>query len=210
MARRIQTWLRRLAGGAAVPARDDDVLPSAPGRPRPRPGPDGFGVADAPTPTGPATAAPVADGVPDAERVRPVTRDRVAASLRRRDYRYLVDERGNLCGLWSYRFFSFTLVRDQVLQVRGRWSRQASIDRLWEILEFANTWNARRHHPKVYVRVHDDGRVHVLTEISVPVTVGLSDAQIDHHLAVGLASGALVFDELDGLYPDPVLQPEAT
>ena len=61
----------------------------------------------------------------------------------------------------------------QVLQVRGRWSRQASIDHLSEILAFSDRWNRERSAPKVYVRVHDDGRVHVLTEVSVPVVAGL-------------------------------------
>lgn len=141
----------------------------------------------------------------DPAQVRDVTRARIADSLRRKGYRFLVDENGDLCGLWAYRFFSFYIVRGQVLQVRGRWSRQASIERLWEILAFTDAWNRQRPHPKCYVRVHDDGRVHVLTEVSIPVTAGLSDEQIDHHLAVGLATGGLVFDELDGLYPDPAL-----
>ena len=134
-----------------------------------------------------------------------MTRERIAQSLRRRGYRFLVDESGDICGLWAYRFFSFYIVRGQMLQVRGRWPRQASIERLWEILAFTNAWNSSRHLPKCYVRVHDDGRVHVLTEVCIPVTSGLSDSQIDHHLAVGLASGAAVFDELDHLFPDPVL-----
>ncbi len=137
--------------------------------------------------------------------VTPVTRARIITSLRRSNYRYLIDENGDACGLWAYRFFSFYLVRGQVLQVRGRWSRQASIDHLSEILAFSDRWNRERSAPKVYVRVHDDGRVHVLTEVSVPVVAGLSDDQMDHYLAIGLASGGLVFDELDQLYPDPVL-----
>ena len=137
--------------------------------------------------------------------VTPVTRARIITSLRRSNYRYLIDENGDPCGLWAYRFFSFYLVRGQVLQVRGRWSRQASIDHLADILAFCDQWNRERSAPKVYVRVPDDGRVHVLTEVSVPVVAGLSDDQMDHYLAIGLASGGLVFDELDQLYPDPAL-----
>lgn len=194
--------MRRRSGGEDAGARPAFPFPTR----RPAPAPSEEPLApDA----GPGSAADHEADVPPDELVRPVTRDRIAASLRRRGYRYLVDESGDLCGLWAYRFFSFYIVRDQVLQVRGRWSRQASIERLWEILAFTDTWNRERHHPKCYVRVHDDGRVHVLTEVSIPVTAGLSDGQIDHHLAVGLASGASVFDELDELYPDPVLSGEA-
>lgn len=138
--------------------------------------------------------------------VRPVTRDRIAESMRRKSYRFLVDEDGNLSGLWAYRFFSFYLVRGGVLQIRGRWTRQANISRLWEILAFADRWNATHPHPKCYVRVQDDGHIHVITEVAVPVAAGLTDVQLDHHIAVGLAAGTAVFDELDRQYPDPVLQ----
>ncbi|WP_284250519.1 YbjN domain-containing protein [Litorihabitans aurantiacus] len=201
-------WWRRPTGDAARGAR----------RTTPGPGtgsaaaPDGAGGAAEAAATDPTADHPRAPGSVDgpgaSNVVATVTRDRVAASLRRRDYRYLVDERGDLCGLWAYRFFSFGVVPDQVLQVRGRWSRQASIERLWEVLAFTDSWNRERHHPKCYVRVHDDGRVHVLTEVTVPVRSGLSDAQIDHLLAVGLASGGMVFDALDELYPDPALNRE--
>lgn len=137
--------------------------------------------------------------------VRPVTRERLAESMRRREYRYLTDENGDVCGLWAYRLFSFYVVRGSILQVRGRWSRQAGIERLWEVLAFTDSWNATHAHPKVYVRVLDDGRVHVLTETSVTITSGLNDAQLDHQVAVGLAAGTAVFDALDHRYPDPVL-----
>ncbi len=189
-------WLRRRGGDASRDARVQ--------RPSADDGPSDAPSDAAPVPPGAAGAVP-GESIPERERVLPVTRDRIAASLHRRGYRYLVDERGDLCGLWAYRFFSFAVVRDQVLQVRGRWSRQASIERLWEILAFTDAWNRERRHPKCYVRVHDDGRVHVLTEVTLPVRTGLSDVQIDHHLAVGLAGGGLVFDALDELYPDPAL-----
>ncbi len=189
-------WLRRRGGDAS---RDARVQRRSAGD-----APSDAPSDAAPVPPGTGGAVPE-ESIPERERVLPVTRDRIAGSLHRRGYRYLVDERGDLCGLWAYRFFSFAVVRDQVLQVRGRWSRQASIERLWEILAFTDAWNRERRHPKCYVRVHDDGRVHVLTEVSLPVRTGLSDVQIDHHLAVGLAGGGLVFDALDELYPDPAL-----
>lgn len=137
----------------------------------------------------------------------PVTRERLAASMTRRGYHYLTDTAGDLCGLWSYRFFSFYIVRESVLQIRGRWTRQADLTRLREMLAFTDAWNTQRPNPKCYVRVNDDGRVHVVTEVSVPIAAGLSDEQLDHHIAVGLMAGSAVFDELDRRYPDPVLTP---
>lgn len=137
--------------------------------------------------------------------VREVTRERMAESLHRGGHHLLRDEDGELCGLWGSRLFTFALARQSVLQVRGRWSRQGDISRLWEFLDFVNGWNATRPYPKCYVRVHDDGRLHVITETSTFVALGLSDAQLDQALAVGLAAGTAVFDELERHYPDPAM-----
>lgn len=138
-----------------------------------------------------------------------MTTERIAQALTRLDYRYLRDEQGELCGLWGYRLFTFTLVHERLLLVRGRWARQGGIPRRTDLLEFANRWNATNVRPKCYLRVGDDGRVHVLAETALPVTAGLSDAQLDNHLSLSLSSGSLVFDSLDEHFPDPILADEA-
>lgn len=137
-----------------------------------------------------------------------MTRERIAQTLTSHRYRILRDEDGQLSGLWDYRLFSFYLVRDQVLQIRGQWTRQASISRLSQMLAFTDTWNGARLYPKAYLRVRDDGRIHVICEVSVPLTGGLTDAQLDAHLRVGLAAGSAFFDELDRTHPDPLLSEE--
>lgn len=135
-----------------------------------------------------------------------MTRERLVAAMRRHGYHYLTDERGDLCGLWGYRFFSFHIVENRILQVRGRWTRLGHIERLGELLDLCESWNRHHPYPKCYVRVQDDGRIPVLTEIAVPIGSGLTDEQLDNHLQIGLAAGTAVFDELDRRYPDPVAQ----
>lgn len=137
-----------------------------------------------------------------------MTGERIAQALTRLDYRYLRDESGEVCGLRGYRLFTFTLVHDRLLLVRGRWARQGGIPRRAELLEFANRWNATNLRPKCYLRVGDDGRVHMLAETALPVTAGLSDAQLDHQLTISLTSGSVVFDALDETFPDPILTGE--
>lgn len=195
------------------PREDEDQGAHSPGS---GPAPTGaVGTAESPTVVGASGGSRTPSGrvspeaAPSAPLLTPapVTRERLAASMTRRGYHYLTDTAGDLCGLWSYRFFSFYIVRGSVLQIRGRWTRQADLTRLWEMLAFTDAWNTQRPNPKCYVRVNDDGRVHVVTEVSVPIAAGLSDEQLDHHIAVGLMTGSAVFDELDRRYPDPVLTP---
>lgn len=175
---------RRRAPGAAAAA--------AGGSPRPSPGTRGAG------------------GDP-AFGVRPVDPGRIRTALDALSYRYFVDSSGEIGGLWDNRLFSFYLVGTgaQLLQVRGRWPRRVALERLPAMLEFTDAWNRERIFPKCYVRVLDDGMVHITTEVSVPVAHGLSDVQLEHHLQLGLMSGMMVFDHLDEMFPDPVaLQPD--
>src|SRR3712207_7234969 len=60
---------------------------------------------------------------------------------------------GDLGGLWRGRLFYFFMFgdRSEILQVRGQWNREASIERLEEVLEACNEWNADRIWPKAYV-----------------------------------------------------------
>lgn len=153
----------------------------------------------------PATPQPPEQNPPSGEGAHAVTRERIARALASHRYRVLRDDDGDLSGLWDYRLFSFYLVREQVLQIRGQWTRQGAIGRLAELLAFTDTWNAARLYPKGYVRVRDDGRIHVMCEVSVPLLGGLTDEQLDTHLGVGLAAGSAFFDELDRTYPDPLL-----
>ncbi|WP_281859393.1 YbjN domain-containing protein [Salana multivorans] len=213
MERPWQRWWRGARGARpGDPPRDapreraePDDAPAPDERPadRPHPSPQ---ARPAPQPLSAEDAGATGDAgqLTDATRPRAVTHERLVAAMRRHGYHYLVDERGDLCGLWGYRFFSFHLVRGAILQVRARWTRQGDIERLWELLAICEGWNRRNPYPKCYVRVLDDGRVHVLTETAVPVAAGLTDAQLDHHLQVGLAAGTAVFDDLDRRYPDPV------
>lgn len=183
-----ERWLRRAEPGPEPERGRDDVSPAAP------------------EPTSGAHADEVPGAGDPADTIRPVTRKRIRAALLRRGYRVLVDENDDVCGLWGHRFFTFRILHESVLQVRGHWTRQGSIERLPELLAFTDSWNGARSHPKAYLRVRDDGRVAVQAEVSVPISRGLNDIQLDHHLAVGLAASSTFFDEADRHYPDPLLE----
>lgn len=136
---------------------------------------------------------------------RPMTNARLCAWFARHDYTWFVDNDGDVGGLWRGRLFYFFLFgeRSEILQVRGQWNREFAIERLTDVLEVCNEWNAERIWPKAYVRVRDDGMVHVTCEVATDLEHGATDAQLDQLLQCGLGSAGAFFDHLDGLYPDP-------
>ncbi|GAB2460136.1 YbjN domain-containing protein [Xylanimonas ulmi] len=135
-----------------------------------------------------------------------LSHDRVVAWLERSGFSYFADSDGDLGGLWHGRLFYFLVLgeRDEVLQVRGQWHRQATIERLEELLEVCNAWNADHICPKTYTRVRDDGGVVVCAETTVDVEHGVTDDQLEQLLQCGLMTGSMFFDSLDAEYPDPL------
>jgi len=139
---------------------------------------------------------------------QPLSSDRLVRWLTDSSFSFFVDNDGDVGGLWRSRVFYFFLFgeRQEILQVRGHWQREGAIERLVEILEFCNTWNTERIWPKAYVRVRDDGHVHVVGEVAVDFEHGATDDQLSQTLHCGLATATMLFDALDSHYPDPVGQ----
>lgn len=143
---------------------------------------------------------------PAAELPVPVSAGRIAAWMTENSFSYFVDSDGDLGGMWRGRLFYFFLFGEhqEILQVRGQWQREVSIERMGEILDICNEWNADRIWPKAYVRVRDNGRVHVVTEVAIDLEHGATDAQLHQALFCGLSTGSMFFDALEEQYPDPV------
>ncbi|WNB84876.1 YbjN domain-containing protein [Cellulomonas sp. ATA003] len=140
------------------------------------------------------------DGIP-----WPLTVGRIVEWFEDNGFSYFIDNDGDLGGLWRGRLFYFFLFgdRSEILQVRGQWNREVSIERLPEVLEMCNEWNADRIWPKAYVRVRDNGMVHVVAEVATDLEHGVTDAQLGQLLHCGLSTGSMLFDGMDEMYPDP-------
>ncbi|MBF0723264.1 YbjN domain-containing protein [Sanguibacter inulinus] len=137
--------------------------------------------------------------------VRPVTRARVIEWISDYGYSYFIDSDGDVGGLWHSRLFYFLIFgsRSEILQVRGQWNREISIERIEEVLDLCNEWNTDRIWPKAYFRVRDNGMIQVYAEMSVDLEHGATDEQLDRLLSCGLSTAAMLFDSLDAHYPDP-------
>jgi hypothetical protein len=136
----------------------------------------------------------------------PVDRARVVDWLLLNGFSYFVDSEGDVGGRWQGRLFYFQLFgeHEEIVQVRGQWNRDITIDRLEEVLELCNEWNAERIWPKAYTRVRDNGLVQVYTEVTVDLEFGANDDQLADVLQCGLSTASVFFDSLDDTYPDPL------
>jgi hypothetical protein len=161
---------------------------------------------DASTPARPGAPVQSADDSDDVP--WPLTIARIVEWFEDNGFSYFIDNDGDLGGLWRGRLFYFFLFgeRSEILQVRGQWNREVSIERLEEILDACNEWNADRIWPKAYVRVRDNGMVHVISEVATDLEHGATDAQLGQLLHCGLSTGSMLFDAIDELYPDPASQ----
>ncbi|PWD52156.1 YbjN domain-containing protein [Serinibacter arcticus] len=132
----------------------------------------------------------------------PLTSERIRARLDDRDAQYGVDDDGDIGGYWDGHLFYFFLLgqSSEYLQIRGRWNRAVSIEQLGAVTGLVNAWNAEKLWPKLYARAEDDV-VGVYAEHTVDYEHGVSDEQIDLHIACAIATSGQAFDTLDESFP---------
>jgi hypothetical protein len=135
----------------------------------------------------------------------PLTHERITGVLDAREMGYGVDDDGDIGGYWDgHLFFFFRLGQNQeYLQARGRWNRKVGVDQLDKVVSIVNEWNAGKLWPKGYVRVEGDGEVlGVYAEHTVDYEHGVTDEQLDLHLACAISTGLQLFEHLDEAYPE--------
>lgn len=148
--------------------------------------------------TKPATGQPGA-----AAGLAPLTAQRITDHLDRNGQHYRVDDDGDIGGMWDgHVYYFFRLGESQeILQVRGRWNRHVGLEEHDALLRLANAWNTDRLWPKVYVRVEGD-ELGVYGEHVVDYEPGLTDEQVDQHVACAITTTGAFFDHLDEAYPE--------
>ena len=132
----------------------------------------------------------------------PIDRDRVGNFLTARDYHFVIDDDGDITGLWDSHRFWFLLMGEQreIIQVRGRWARTLAPEHRSLAMLAINDWNRDRIWPKSYLR-EEDGRLAVYTEVSADLEPGATDEQLGQILSCGLGTAVTLFRELDVQIP---------
>lgn len=142
---------------------------------------------------------------PPAGGVAPLTRDRIENVLKARDYRYFIDSDGDLGGSWDgHMFYFFRYGEDlEILQIRGRWSRELPASFEPQVLAIINAWHTDRIWPKCYTVVTDDSLA-VYTEFSIDLEPGVTDEQLQFLISVGISPACGFFDHLDEKFPTTI------
>lgn len=133
----------------------------------------------------------------------PLSHQRIIDRLDAQGFTYGVDDDGDIGGRWDdHLFYFFRLGNDgEYLQVRGRWAREVPLAEADALTRTANQWNLDTLWPKVYVRVEGED-VGVYAEHVVDYEHGVSDEQLDLHMACGISTALQFFTHLDELYPE--------
>lgn len=139
-----------------------------------------------------------------AAEVLPVTAERVRGILASQGHQYLLRPNGQPAGVWNGSLFTFTAT-DRVLQIRGTWSRNISMERRGEFMTIINNIHLRNPWPKCLLQVMDDGTMRLTAEMDTSIVTGLSDQQLTRAIRLGIGSALSIFKQLSDKYPDPLM-----
>lgn len=148
----------------------------------------------------------------------PLSKERLKAVLDTRGANYAEDAEGDVGGYWDGHLFYFFVAgqNGEYLQVRARWNREVPMAQWARMLDLVNQWNTEKYWPKCYARAEkrnaDDAEptlIGVYAEVTVDYEHGLTQEQLDQHLACGIATAGSFFDFLDEHYPEEAARARA-
>lgn len=136
----------------------------------------------------------------DHESPRALSVRRVADELTRQGYAFRVTPGGVLTGTWDGHRLWFLVLGEErgLLQVRGRWSRTAPVERYDDVVQVLNDWNRDGLWPTAHAR-EEHGVMAVYGEVSAPFELGATDAQIAHVVRTGVTGCLALFAALESL-----------
>ncbi|WP_371152727.1 YbjN domain-containing protein [Buchananella felis] len=140
----------------------------------------------------------------DALTLGPVTMQRVEAYFKAEDYRYEVDEDGDLLtGFDSSPFMiQITGKYNEVLVIRSRWQHTKPLKAHYPLLEALNEWCRDRIFPMCYVSRIDGDQLRVTAEHITDLEQGVTDQQLSTLLSCGISTSLQLYEFLDGKIPD--------
>jgi hypothetical protein len=132
-----------------------------------------------------------------------LSRDRIEASLVRRDWRFAVDSDGDVTGSWDHNQFYFFIGgrSKEILHIQGCWRQNLTVDQRGAVLLAMNEWHQEKLFPKCYLRVDDSGALWVYTDHIVDWEHGLTDDQLDLTITCALMTSLQFFEFMAERFP---------
>ncbi|MCD4549491.1 MULTISPECIES: YbjN domain-containing protein [unclassified Schaalia] len=128
-----------------------------------------------------------------------LSQERIIQLFKQKNWRYYIDNEGDLGGMWEDNTFHFMLrgEKKEILVVSGRWHNNCPFEKLEQIRELIINWHRGKLWPKCYHRIDDEGRIRLYTEVSVDYEHGLTDKQLEQHIDCALGTSGQFFSMLD-------------
>ncbi|WP_435299857.1 YbjN domain-containing protein [Timonella sp. A28] len=134
------------------------------------------------------------------ELTSPVDRDRLVAYLSAEDYKFSIDDDGDVVGVWDGHPFWFMFMGPdkRFFQIRARWRRKISTESKLMLMQVANDWNRDKLGPKVFVREDEETHEHsIFAEITFDYSSGASKKQFEYSVDYALKSSLQFFEFLN-------------
>ena len=129
----------------------------------------------------------------------PISQDRLIEIFKSNDWKYFIDSDGDLGGMWESNQFFFFIAGENKdgLVVQGRWHDSISFDKMRDLQNLIDEWNATKLWPKCYSRTDDNGRISVFTEVAQTWRYGATEAQLLQQLTCALSTSVDFFNHIE-------------
>lgn len=135
-----------------------------------------------------------------AQRVSPLTKERVAAIFDERGWRYSEDDDGDLTAVWDGDFFSYLLRGDnnEILNVLGYIKEDIPMTRLDEARFALDEWHRDHLWPTAFWRENDDAGLtfSIGAAVAIDWEHGVTDKQIYLQLDCAMSTILKCFDDV--------------
>lgn len=133
-----------------------------------------------------------------------LSQQRIMDALERMEWKASVDEDGDLIGGWENGWHCFRLLGENgnTLMVRGGWYGRFPVERQAEVEAWVLDWNRRTLWPKALCETDNEGNIRLGSEHAVDYRHGLTDDQLESHIACGVLTAERLFEEAAEAFPD--------
>ena len=143
---------------------------------------------------GPAAPVPADPAVPT-----PLTRERVIALFKKRDWRYFIDSEGDLGGIWDDATFYFFFHGEmkEIFWIHAQYPGTVDAGRLGVVRDVLEDSHRRRPFPKSWYRMDDEGQIRVMASNAFDCEMGATDDQLLQHVRCSIGTSLTLYESMN-------------